>query len=248
LIIDGILQAMQHKNCRLVIFSRTLRPGKTKTRLSPVFSGKEACEIHAALLEDVVSRAWKAVGEVAEVRLAWGGSPDPAIEGALQLPAGLIQETQPEGDLGMRMAMTIQSGLREGYRTVVLGSDSPTLPPHHIESAFAALGDSEVVLGPAGDGGYYLVGMSRLRLEIFRNIKWGTADVMKVTRKRLKASGTRFAEIGTWHDVDTPEDVMNLWEELLRLQERHPQEVPEKTFAALSRLVPGRTGFHQDGR
>ena len=71
---------MEHKNCRLVVFSRTIRPGKTKTRLSPVFSIKEACEIQAALLENVVSRAWEAVHEMAEVSLAWSETPDPAIE------------------------------------------------------------------------------------------------------------------------------------------------------------------------
>jgi glycosyltransferase A (GT-A) superfamily protein (DUF2064 family) len=81
--------------------------------------------------------------------------------------------------------------------------------------------------------------MSRLHLGIFRNVRWGTADVLPVTRQRLKQARIPYQELGTWHDVDTPEDLQRLWKELLRLKERHPREVPPRTYHLLSRLAPG---------
>ncbi len=265
----------------LVIFARAPIPGKVKTRLLPTFTPGEACEIHVAMLEDVVERARRAVGRETAISVAWSergaghaqtgpgsaaaagdsASPQPGSVGsghgigvmdrtpssstssdrASVAPAGIPTSIQPGGDLGERMALVIQEKLRSGFRRVViLGSDAPTLPDDHLRSAFEHLRRVEVVIGPAEDGGYYLVGMTRLHPEIFMKIRWGTPEVLGVTRKRLKQAGVAFAELGQWHDVDTEADVTKLWRDLLKMKQRHPEEVPPRTWTVLSRLAPGR--------
>jgi rSAM/selenodomain-associated transferase 1 len=211
-----------------------------KTRLSPAFSREEACAIHRALVGDVVERSARALAGRAAVTLAWSEAL-PGSTGIESLPDGVTEELQSGNDLGERMALALQGKLRAGYKEVaVLGSDSPTLPADHLTGAFDALRNAEVVLGPADDGGYYLVGMSHLHLEIFRGIQWGTSGVLAATRQRLKKSGARYKEIGMWHDVDTVEDVGRLWKDLLRMKERQAADLPARTFKLLARLAPGR--------
>ncbi|HXI03500.1 MAG TPA: TIGR04282 family arsenosugar biosynthesis glycosyltransferase [Candidatus Saccharimonadales bacterium] len=231
---------MPARDSALVIFARAPRPGAVKTRLGPVFTPEEACEIHLALAGDVVERSLRAVGRIAEVVLSWSEAP-----AAGSLPAGFpsadATELQGKGDLGERMALTMQARLRGGYRRVaILGSDVPTLPDDHLRSAFELLGTREVVLGPATDGGYYLIGMSRLHLNLFRGMEWGSSGVIAATKKRLKSARVPHGEIGPWHDVDTAEDVSRLWGELTQLKARHPEALPTRTWEVLRRLAPGR--------
>lgn len=227
-----------HENL-LVIFTRVPLAGRTKTRLTPVYTPEEAAEIHGALLGDVVERSLRALAGKAEVRLAWSEQPPQAV--SREIDPGLRQEIQPPGSLGERMALTIQRALQAGHRRVaILGSDAPTLPGDHLVVAFEALGRRDVVLGPASDGGYYLIGMSRLHPEIFQNMSWGTGEVLKVTRRRLRQAGVGWEELGAWRDVDTPADVSRLWKELLRMRKSHPAEVPPRTWEVLARLAPGR--------
>lgn len=224
----------------LIVFARAVRPGHVKTRLMPVFSAEEACEIHTALTGDVIERVAEALSDAASVSVSWS-EPGENAAAISPLPPGVSEEVQQGGDLGERMALAFQSKLREGFRRVViLGSDVPTLPPDHLTGAFQALDKAEVVLGPTADGGYYLVGMSRLHLEIFLNVRWGTKDVLAVTKKRLKQKKASFVVLGPWHDVDTPEDVGRLWKELLHMKERRLGGIPQRTYRLLARLVPGR--------
>lgn len=230
---------MAHVEDSLIVFARAPVPGKAKTRLLPVFTAEEACEIHLALLGDVLERAMRAVAGSAHVTLAWSAPPGAVPEGVV--PPGVAVETQEGADLGERMARAFQSHLKTGFRrVVVLGSDAPTLPADHVAASFEVLHRSPVVIGPAADGGYYLIGMSRLVLDAFRGVRWGSGEVLLATRARLRKSGTPFAELGVWHDVDTPEDVGRLWKELLRLKERRAPDLPPRTYRTLARLIPGR--------
>jgi rSAM/selenodomain-associated transferase 1 len=227
----------------LIVFARAPRPGSVKTRLiEGGFTAEEACEIHLALLGDVLEQAARAARGTAALSLAW--SEPPATPPAPDLiPAGVTVETQAGSDLGERMARAIQEKLRAGHRkALILGSDAPTLPADHLRAAFDALAAREIVIGPADDGGYYLIGMSRLHLEIFRDVPWGSRNVLSVTRKRLAKAGTPHQEIGPWHDVDTAEDLKRLWKEILHLKERKAPEIPRRTFGLLARLGPARLG------
>jgi rSAM/selenodomain-associated transferase 1 len=234
---------MTHVENALVIFARAPRVGQVKTRLIPVFSAVEARDLHVALLEDVLERSVRALAGKATVFLAWSEPPSSVVEvGAI--PPEVKVETQSGRDLGERMGLAIQSKLRDGLkRVVILGSDSPTLPASHLTGAFDALREVEVVLGPAADGGYYLVGMSRLHLELFRDMQWGTSGVLAATHQRLKKGGTRSRDLGMWHDVDTPEDVGRLFRDLLRMKERQAADLPVRTYRILAGLVPGRIPY-----
>lgn len=226
----------------LVVFARSPRPGRVKTRLVPRFTAEEACRIHAALLGDVLEAAARALEGRARIVLSWSEA-EAAGAGLADLPPGVEECVQSGGDLGERMAAAIQDRLRRGSgRVVILGSDAPTLPGDHLVAAFRALESREVVLGPAHDGGYYLVGMSRLHPEIFRNVEWGSDGVLAVTRRRLRQAGVAWEELGSWEDVDTPEDLARLWKELIRLRERQPRRLPPRTWAVLSGLGAGRFG------
>lgn len=229
---------MSTRENALIVFARAPRPGQVKTRLTPPFTPEEACEIHMALLGDVLERAARTASG-ASITLAWSG-PDAHPASVAEIPAGVVTTIQSGGDLGERMGSAIQSALRAGHRRVViLGSDAPTLPGDHLTAAFDALSRAEVVLGPSSDGGYYLIGMTRLHLELFRGVQWGTKDVLSVTRQRLRKAGVPFVELGTWHDVDTPGDVALLWKEMVRIRERHPDDLPRRTWKVLARLAPG---------
>ena len=114
---------------------------------------------------------------------------------------------QANGDLGDRLSDFVTTQLVAGAASVVvLGSDSPTVPLEYVERAFAQLERADVVLGPATDGGYYLVGCARRVPPIFDRIDWGGPEVLSQTVARLADPSWRLALLPPWYDVDTLED------------------------------------------
>lgn len=119
-----------------------------------------------------------------------------AADGARLVP-------QPSGDLGARLRRALGAGLARGRRVVLVGSDSPTLPPSILRRAFARLARSDAVLGPATDGGYYLIGTrSALPDQLFRRMPWGTERVAEETLRRAAVAGLRVAVLPAWYDID----------------------------------------------
>jgi len=114
---------------------------------------------------------------------------------------------QPEGDLGCRMAAFFAGVFQRGAaQAVLLGTDSPTLPLSYISSAFEQLEEVDLVLGPATDGGYYLIGLSRNIPSIFENMNWSRPDLLANTVERLRGSSYRLGLLPPWYDVDTLDD------------------------------------------
>ena len=124
------------------------------------------------------------------------------------IAAGRFELTpQADGDLGRRMAAFVQQQMDAGARLVVLvGTDSPTLPVEYVERAFAELELSDVVIGPATDGGYYLIGCGPRRPPLFEEVAWSTGRVLADTVTALADPRWRLALLPPWYDVDTPED------------------------------------------
>ncbi|RME44423.1 MAG: glycosyltransferase, partial [Deltaproteobacteria bacterium] len=145
---------------------------------------------------------------------------------------------QGEGDLGRRMAHAFSLGLASHERVVVIGSDAPTLPPAHLSAAFDALRTRKVVIGPARDGGYYLIGLRGEIPPIFEGIAWGSASVLADTLERLPPRQTHLLPF--WFDVDTPDDLRLLAAYLPFLLEEHPDTLPH-TRAFLSRIMGTRS-------
>ncbi|MGW8322121.1 MAG: TIGR04282 family arsenosugar biosynthesis glycosyltransferase, partial [Thermodesulfobacteriota bacterium] len=139
---------------------------------------------------------------------------------------------QGEGDLGRRMHFAFAESFEQGMKQVVLvGTDMPGIRPAHLESAFAALKHKDVVIGPARDGGYYLIGLSRPAPDLFDGIPWGTGDVLQRTLDAASASNRRVALLDPLEDVDRPEDIP-VWEE--DVQAGGPGDEPK----TLSIIIP----------
>ena len=132
-----------------------------------------------------------------------------ALRGFRRLP-------QRGGDLGARMRRTFLHLLRQGYGGVVLvGGDSPTIPASRLVEACRALrAGADLVLGPARDGGYYLVGLRRDRPPLFRRVAWGTAGVLRTTLRRARRAHLGIRLLKPWYDVDRSADLIRLRREL----------------------------------
>ena len=123
---------------------------------------------------------------------------------------------------------------------VLIGADAPNLPIDYLHQSFELLRDADLVLGPASDGGYYLLGARRLHPVLFQKMPWGTDKVFSITRQRVKSSGISHAELPRWYDVDTPQDVERLWKDLQHMIAKRPTDLPWRTCALLAALMPGR--------
>jgi rSAM/selenodomain-associated transferase 1 len=219
----------------LAVFARAPELGRVKTRLCPPFTVDEAVRFHRALVEDTLDHLGKLDRrDLSRVLLL----SRPLLQATdLDIPRGWTVGIQAPGDLGEKLSSFFEGAFRrEVRRVVVLGCDSPTLPLEVIDDAFEDLERVDVTLGPAADGGYYLIG-ARLHVpELFRGISWGTGEVLRQTRQVLDRLGHRYHLLVPWYDVDRPPDLEKLREEIAFLRRAHPELVPRRTVAALPDL------------
>jgi rSAM/selenodomain-associated transferase 1 len=222
----------------LGIFGKLPVPGRVKTRLATEFGPEDAAAMHEAMLFDLI-HIWDSSGVFdpgARRVLAYA----PGDAGAwfeARLPASFALRSQAEGDLGRRMQAFFAGEFERGAtRVVLIGSDAPTLDPTIILHAFRCLDNCDVVLGPAADGGYYLVGSRRAPPPVFEGVDWSTPDVLRQTADRLRKTDLSLAVLPPWYDVDTPDDCRMLAGHLhaLRLAGIDPR-LP-RTEAVLERL------------
>ncbi len=182
---------------RLVLFTRYPTPGQAKTRLIPALGANGAAELHRRLTEATLAtllatglpvELWVTSAEVAAFE-AWLGKTTPIRP----------QEAQ---DLGARMNRALQA-----TPAILVGSDLPTLTASHIAHAAALLADGKVALGPAEDGGYYLVGLPSPMPLLFEAMVWSGSDVLSATRHRLDTHSVPYALLPTLPYLDRPEDL-----------------------------------------
>jgi rSAM/selenodomain-associated transferase 1 len=190
-----------HKNL-LLIFTRNPELGKVKTRLAKTVGDKTALKIYTFLLEKTQEISSKVTSDKAVYYSVKVRENDIWNE-------KLYQKHQQVGqDLGIRMLNAFKNGFNAGYeKIIIIGSDLFDLTSKNIEKAFEELDQSDVVLGPAEDGGYYLLGMNSLQETIFKNKAWGTETVRKNTLADLKQKKVFLLE--TLNDVDVFEDIEN---------------------------------------
>ncbi len=192
---------------RLLVFTRLPRPGTTKTRLIPHLGAEGAAELQERMTQHVLTmaRRWAShPGRAAQVRGTGGSS------GQLAATFGhdLDYIDQGDGDLGRRLERAFSHSFKAGCtRVVAIGSDCPDVDAAMLGRAFDALEDHDVVLGPARDGGYYLIGLRRHRAGLFADIDWGGEQVLSQTRQRIAARGLSCAELAELSDVDEPADL-----------------------------------------
>lgn len=187
---------------RLVLFARYPTPGEAKTRLIPALGAEGAARLHERLTERALG-VLRASGLPVELR-STGAEPQ-AFQDWL---GGVAVVDQGGGGLGERMRRAAAP-----YPSIMVGSDIPDLGPDHIEQAVAALADHDVVLGPAEDGGYYLIGLRRPLDFLFADMPWGTDAVFAETLRRLRAHDVAPALLEPLADLDRPEDLAR-WPDL----------------------------------
>jgi uncharacterized protein len=187
----------------LVVIAKEPVPGAVKTRLAPVLGADGAARAAAAMLQDTVAVMAQVDAE------PWVCFAPPDARGRMaRLTPGCRLLAQVEGDLGDRLAGCFAALLGDGAdRVVVVGADTPQVPRATYEVAFALLDQVDVVLGPAADGGYYLVGATAARPELFVGVPMGTDAVLQETIQRAARQRLRVGTVSTLRDLDRLEDL-----------------------------------------
>jgi rSAM/selenodomain-associated transferase 1 len=189
---------------RVALFAKWPAPGRVKTRLSPALPPALAHDLYRAMLEDALGTA--AGARAGERFVYWADAPQP--RGGVSVPGSIAERDQEGADLGERIEHAFGELLRaSGDRAVIVGADCPALDASTITASFEALATHDAVLGPARDGGYYLVGLARPAPALFRGIEWGSGRVLEQTLERARAAGLTVARLETLDDLDTPADL-----------------------------------------
>ena len=195
----------------VICFTRVPKPGVTKTRLLPILSGSQCAELHTAFLTDLA-----AVYDQTDADLFVSYTADSdweMLKGIFMKPKEFFPQEGP--DLGEKMYNSLCHVLAQDYDAVILtGADLPLMTAAHLESGFAALEQADIAIGPTSDGGYYLVGMKMPHRAIFENQQYGGATVLENTIAAAKAADLTVELALPCDDVDTPEDLAALLEQL----------------------------------
>jgi rSAM/selenodomain-associated transferase 1 len=191
----------------LLVFTRYPESGKVKTRLIPALGADGAANLQRQMAESTLKQVEALQSRFplsVEIHFA-GGSQEHM---KAWLGEAFAYRQQEGDDLGERMLSGFARAFARGMsRVVVIGTDCPTLDEKILAKAFQLLQQSEVVLGPAADGGYYLIGLSCLIPELFSNIIWGTGEVLAKTQQIAQSLSLQVSYLPLLYDVDTPEDL-----------------------------------------
>jgi rSAM/selenodomain-associated transferase 1 len=232
-----------HKLCAIAVMAKAPQPGRAKTRLVPPLTGDEAATIGAAFLRDITDNLLRAAQAApihcyaayapagSEALLAGHLAPGTRLvlaDGSLEVP-GRVQ------GFGRSLLHAATSLFARGYgAAVLLNSDSPTLPNSLLRQATVALTASgdRVVLGPAEDGGYYLIGMKAPHVHLFEDVAWSTEAVAEQTRARARALGLELLELAPWYDVDDCAALRRLVREVTAPRHENPVSAYAAPFTA----------------
>lgn len=199
------------KRC-LIIFAKEPQKGRVKTRLKGCLSETQCTNLYKAFLKDTITLS-KSIRCDLKVLAYDLNCKSPNY---LKKIAGSFRFYKQKGrDLGQRMHNAFKSIKgNSDLKSVIIGSDSPTLPVSFIEKAFRKLDKNDLVLGPTLDGGYYLIGLKKPCIEIFKGIKWSSSQVLKDTVRNAKKLSKEISILKPWYDVDSPGDIAYLKEDL----------------------------------
>ena len=194
----------------IAIMARAPLPGLAKTRLIPALGAQGAARAQRRFTRNTLRLA--AAADTGPVTLWCAPDADQRFFRALHRAGGVALQRQCDGDLGARMqhACAHHFAGRPDQPLLLIGTDCAVLAPGHLQAAAQALKQHEVVIVPAEDGGYVLIGMRRLIPEVFERIDWSTPQVMTQTRERLTQAGINGLEMQTLWDVDEPADWLRL--------------------------------------
>ncbi len=211
--------------------TRVPRLGEGKTRLRAVLSDEACLRLQEAFVRDAVEMALAA--DVGPVHLAY--TPAEATSWPEDEFGDHVVAFPQEGDdLGARMLAALRHVEALGFAPLVMiGADAPLLQPRHLRAAVRALCDADVCLGPSADGGYYLLACRTATPALFEGVHWGTSEVLDTTIRQAGESGLRLSLLDTLFDIDTPDDLARLREELATLTKERAFRLPKHTAEVL---------------
>ena len=217
---------------RVLLFSKFPEPGMVKTRLARSVGAENAAKLQRAFIEDQL-RMLSELG--ASVTMCC--DPLRPLSDYKGLFGGDVEYApQQGGDLGQRMLHALHQSLRKSETALLVGSDLPDLPGQFLTEAQKALRSAQVCLGPATDGGFYLLGLREpLPADIFRDVAWSGPLVLQTTLANCAAKNLSIHLLPTWPDVDTIED--------LRAYARRNHGRPTRTMARIHDLGPWREAW-----
>lgn len=230
--VDG---TASHRVRRLIVMTRIPEAGRVKTRLIPVLGAEGAATLHEALLLKTLHHAeLHSRKSDVEVEVRYTGGTSSSVEAFSSGLTGTWREQQGT-DLGRRMQLAIEEAFIEGSRQViVIGTDCPDLSPEILSDAWRELDQNDVVLGPATDGGYYLIGVNQPDVRLFLGVDWGTENVFRQTIKRCRESQVTVGLLPPLTDIDEAENLI-----ICRRMGADFQEcLPEAEPGLLSIIVP----------
>ena len=195
-------------NCGLIVFAKAPVPGTVKTRLVPAVDFETAALLHTALVERALDTAKRS--ELAAIELCCAPDSRHGFFESCAEDFGVALTEQGEGNLGERMLRTLTRRLASHAALIIIGADCPALTAKHIAGAASTLRAHDVVLTPAEDGGYVLIGATRVDEKMFDGIEWGSNQVLAQQRRNLEKLGFTWHEMPTLWDVDRPEDLPRL--------------------------------------
>ena len=179
----------------LIIFVKNPIPGQVKTRIARTVGDAKAVAVYTHLLRYTQQLIQSFPGSASSI----------TVISSIRMMAGMAydKQLQTSGDLGERMANAFQEQFAAGAtKVVIIGSDCLAITPDHLKQAFAALDTADIVIGPATDGGYYLLGMKQVRPFLFQDMPWSQPELRQLTELAILQHGLTFAPLETLTDID----------------------------------------------
>ncbi len=195
----------------ILLFTRLPQPGMSKTRLIPALGAEGAAELQRAMTLKIC-KIIRAAAQKCQLRTEVHYTGGNREEMEKWLGGDFTYKRQQEGDIGARMFAALCQHLGRHRSIILVGSDCPAVDADLLQSGLAALHHNDIVIGPAFDGGYYLIGIQgNLKKDdikyLFTNIDWGTSAVLKQSLERIQTLKLRHHLLKKLHDIDTPEDL-----------------------------------------
>lgn len=190
---------MSPETCAIIVFEKNPKLGKVKTRLAETIGAEKALEIYRYLL----GLTHSVVDLTPYHKIIYFSEfiPDGTSKGNYSF--GL----QKKGDLGNKMSYSFLESFEKGFeKIIIIGTDCPEISPELLHQAFDILDEKDAVIGPASDGGYYLLGMKSYHPELFKNMIWSTSSVYNETTEKFKESDLSYGVLEVLNDIDTEDD------------------------------------------
>jgi len=197
-----------HSDVLIRIFARQPVVGQVKTRLIPALGAQGAMILYQELLNHTINTVVHA--ELSAIDLCVTPESQPSFFTQHSDSKSFSITMQSGADLGQRMYHALDNALEKANKVIIIGTDCPFLNMVDLQQAIKALDSYDMVFSPAHDGGYVLVGASKLDKCVFSAIDWGTSAVMAQTRQQLRQTNLSWHELATQHDIDVPEDLVHL--------------------------------------